>query len=149
MRKSHRELVVVETDDAAWQATVSALVEVADYVLVDLGNPSENILWELSAIEDLRRFDKTLLLHPEGWSADQQSELAKWADQLKVCLAVSYCPVRDVRPSKPEHSLPFADPVAFRPKEPERAVTREILAAISTLGGRSALSIGDHLSQET
>jgi hypothetical protein len=54
------DITVIATDDDRWQQTVEFLVESVDFVVVDLSDISENVVWEIQAIRRLGRANTTI-----------------------------------------------------------------------------------------
>jgi hypothetical protein len=100
-RRSQRifapRIVVVRVESLLWPATVSALARGAAAVIVDISDPTENVLWELEEMERLCR-GRYVLIGDETsirrWSAgidvEPQSFSARFATQLGNLEVLAY-----------------------------------------------------------
>jgi hypothetical protein len=56
-------MVVCRVSDPQWKATVRALAQHADAVLVDLSRPSDAVVWELSTLREIRATNCVYVCH--------------------------------------------------------------------------------------
>jgi hypothetical protein len=109
-------LVVVSVATRIWKETVSAFASMAAASIIDISDPTENLLWELAELE--RRCDGRFILIGE------YSRIAGWADGISAdehplsARLTELLGDRDDRPqgNAPIRSRPVWDPTRARPK---------------------------------
>jgi len=75
-------LVVARCSDAVWRQAVTALAGASAVVLVDVSNPTENLLWELRTLDDRGR--PRVLIGQQARVADLDVRLAEILDGQEI-----------------------------------------------------------------
>ena len=74
---SFSKLFAIGCVDDAWQACVSLLVPRMDAVILDLSEPSQNIIWELRLLQRLDMLDRTAVIFDEKERMEVEHVLSK------------------------------------------------------------------------